>query len=72
MYYIKYQVTDPKGIVFIYETREDLSEERCIYASDGTNHEKHWQPIIDEEFIDWGRDHQVDILTAEEVFLEIV
>lgn len=65
-YYIKYHNRDNPSAYTIWETKEDLSEERCIFPSDFTP--QGWVIFVCDD----SDLNEINILTPEELFLELV
>ena len=77
MIYVKYTAknTDYK-MLQIYEMTDDLSRERSIYYTyDGNlSYEilSEWIGVTISEFITWSQTYDVNVLTPDELFLEMI
>ena len=65
-YFIKY-IDKPNLCTSIWETKPDLSQERCIYSGDRC-YNGDWINFI---FLS-GTNYTIDILTKDEAFLELL
>ena len=70
MYYIRY-IDKEDGDWSIYETSEDLTEERCIAGSGGVD-DKAWWAMDDENFGNLSMFYDIDVLTKDEVFIYLI
>jgi hypothetical protein len=70
MIYVEYKnKPDASHLHQIWEMREDLSEERCVYGSYSNEHK--WRAIFDLEMAQRiGRTTIVNVITYEDYLLE--